>query len=128
MPLFNDVGEITDAIKTQETILDETRAQMADDFDFIFLVESGFDPRGDNYHEYVDSEPLTFFNKVLDGTNRAVITIQIKTPEDASEQQRRAASEGELFVFGAMNAMDRRLRQRGEPPLRESLAWYIAAR
>jgi hypothetical protein len=124
MPLFNTIAEIEKAIDDQETILKDTRSQMEDDFDYIHNEISGFTAKGDDYHEYIDPAPGNFHRKILDGTNRALIRIAIKLPEDAPDSDKDAASDGELFIFGALHAIDQQLVNMQEPPLREGLAWH----
>ena len=45
MPVFTEAGEILDAIKVQEGIDADMRAQMQSDYDLIFLEDSGFTPK-----------------------------------------------------------------------------------
>ena len=130
--MFGTVDEILDAISTREGDLETLRQQMEDDFDLYSLLEyeptdaSGKARKG--YEAYTSSAPRNFFDKVLDALNRAALTIQIQVPEGASEKERRAASDGELYLFGALAEIDRRLIRRGEPPLREGLSFLLCLR
>ena len=128
MPMYTTVAEMLAAIEEEEQSLSDARAQMEDDFGMIFLEDSGFEPEDDSYSEFVDPAPQNFFNKVVDGANRALIRIAIKLPEDASDDEKDEASDGELFVFGALKHIDDRLMATQEPPLRESLVWHGSAR
>ena len=128
MPTFDNVADIQAAIKSQEEIFSDSRGLMEDDFDMIFGESSGFTPKGTEYHEFIDPAPHNFFNKVMDGNNRALIRIAIKVPEDATDKEKAAASDGELFIFGALHQIDRRLLKRQQKPLREGLSWFGSAR
>ena len=105
---------------------------MDDDFDLLALHEfESKDPQGNTrkgYQAFTSTAPRNHFDKVLDGVNRAALSIQIQLPEKASEKARRAASKGELYLFGALDAIDRTQTRRGEPPLREALGHYICNR
>lgn len=130
---FDTVDEILEAVKAKETELSALRTQMQDDFSDLYTLaayeaEDGTGKKRKGYQSYTSSAPRNFFDKVLDGLNRAELSIQIKLPENASEKARRAASLGELYLFGALAAVDRRQAKRGEPPLRESLGFLGCAR
>ena len=124
--------EIIELINLKEADLEELRNQQEEDFGLLTLEKyvptdnSGRAMEG--YQAYTSSQPANFFDKVTDAINRAELSIQIKLPEDAKEKETDAASKGELYLFGALSAIDRRLRKRGEPPLRESLAYLMNLR
>jgi len=99
--------------------------RMEKDFDLFALKEYEAD-RG--YESYTSSAPRNFFDKVRDALDRAQLSIQIKLPEDATETERKAASLGEEYLFGALAAIDRRFRARGEPTLKEQLGFFICLR
>jgi len=121
-----DEAQIIQLVTDKETELSELRTQMEEDFGLLTLEEYEAES---GYETYTSSQPRNFFEKVTDAVNRAEMSIQIKIPEDeGDEKKRRAASTGELFLFGALNAIDRNLRRRGEPPLRESLAFLESLR
>ena len=130
--MFDTVEEIKSAISEQETNLSSLRTRMEEDYDLWALEEyEAKDPSGKKrkgYEAYTTSAPRNYFDKVLDGLNRAALTIQIELPEEATEEDRRKASLGELFLFGAFAEIDRRLAKRGEPPLREGLGFYMCLR
>lgn len=125
--MYSDVEEIKKLIKTQEddTAFGELRDQMESDFGLLTLEEYSAES---GYNSYTSSAPRNFFDKVLDGLNRSQLSIQIKLPEKASEKDRRAASTGELYLFGALSDIDRTMRNRGEPPLRQQVGFYLCAR
>jgi len=129
---FDSVEEITEAINQKESDLSTLRTRMQEDFDLYTLTdyeaEDGKGTKRKGYQSYTSSSPRNFFDKVLDGLNRAELSIQIKLPEKASEEERRAASQGELYLFGALAAIDGRQANRGEPPLREALGFNMCAR
>lgn len=130
--MFETVEAIQNAIKNKETDLRQLRTRMQEDFDLFTLAEyesedaTGKKRKG--YESYTSSASRNFFNKVLDGMNRAALSIQIKLPEDATEEARKAASKGELYLFGALAAIDRRQAKKGEPPLREVLGFFACSR
>lgn len=124
MPL-QTIEDIKGAIAAKEADLGELRERMNGDFDLLTLQE--YQSRK-GYESYTSSAPKNFFDKVTDGLNRATVTIQIKLPEKAKDKAKKAASDGELFLFGALAAIDRQLIASGEPPLREQLGLYICLR
>jgi len=130
--VFDSVAEIQSAIKESEGNLGSLRERMDEDYDLWALAEyqakdaSGRVRKG--YEAYTSAAPRNYFDKVLDGLNRAALTLQIELPEGASEEERRKASQGELYLFGALAEIDRRLNKRGEPPLREGLGFYMCLR
>jgi len=130
--MFDTEAEITTAIKDKESDLSALYDRMVEDFDLFTMTE--YEPKDDagtvrkGYQSYTTSQPRNFFDKVLDGLNRAELTIQIMLPEKATKDEQEKASDGELYLFGALNAIDRRLAQRGEPPLRESLGHFMCLR
>ena len=130
--MFDDLGEITTMIAQKETELEGLRTRMDDDFDLWALVpyepkdEAGNTRKG--YASYTSSAPKNFFGKTLDGLNRAQMSIQIKLAEAANEKERKAASNGELFLLGGLHEVDRRQAQRGEPPLRQAMGFLECMR
>ena len=126
--MFDTVAEIMQAVKEREedSSWGLLRSQMEEDFlDFYTLrdyeAEAG-------YENYTTTSPRNFFDKVYDGLNSANLSIQIKLAENASEKERRRASVGELYLYGALAEVDRNLRVSGEPPLRQQMAFYLCSR
>jgi len=130
--MWDTASEITSAITEKEGELILLRTRMEDDFDLWALTPyESKDATGKirkGYQAYTSSAPRNFFDKIQDGLNQAALSIQIKLGDDASAEERRRASKGELYLFGALNAIDRRLLKRGEPPLREALGHLICLR
>jgi len=130
--MFDTIEEIKKLISEKEATLSELRAQMDDDFDLFSLTPYEPKDRAGNvrkgYQAYTSTAPRNFFDKVLDGVNRAALTIAIKLPEKASKEKQKAASEGELYLFGALHDVDQRQALRGEPPLREALGFLMCLR
>lgn len=130
--LYDDAAEIVQLVKDKEEELDLLYQRMEDDFNLLTLVP--YEPKDSNgkvrkgYASYTTSAPKTFFTKTLDGLNRAALSIQIKLPEDAKKKDRDAASTGELYIFGALHAIDRRFAAQGEPPLREAMDFIVCLR
>ena len=119
-------AEILEAIQERQNDNQLLRQRMEDDFDLLSLKP--FVPEIEGNETYTTTKPRNFFDKVTDAINRAQLTLQIKLAEDATDEQRRAASIGELFLFGALAAIDRRLTKRGEPPFRETMGFHINCR
>jgi len=123
--VLTTIQEIKNAVKEKEGDLDALRTRMNEDLDLLTLVE--YDSTK-GYESYTSSSPRNFFDKVTDGLNRSALTIQIKLPEDAKDKDTRDASQGELFLYGALSEIDRCLIARGEPPLRETMGFFIDLR
>ena len=129
---ITDAKEINRLVKAKADDLQKLRDRFDEDFELLTLEpyvptdSTGKERKG--YQSYTTTEPRNIFDKIVDGTNRAALTIAIEQAEGAGEEDRRKASEGELFLFGAFNAVDRLLIKRGEPPLREGMGWFIGAR
>lgn len=119
------IAGIKKLVGDKEKELDELRTRIDDHFDLYSLKEYAAE---EGYESYTSSQPRNFFDKVTDALNRAELSIQIKLPDDAKEEERRAASTGELFLFGSLNDIDRTLTRRGEPPLRDSLTFLMDLR
>ena len=129
---FDDVGQIKTLVRDKESELSLLRQRMQDDFD-LYTMED-YEPKDltgkarKGYASYTTSAPRNIHDKITDGMNRADFSLQVRLPDDSKEADRKAASQGELFLFGGLNAVDRRLVAMGEPPFRESMGWYIATR
>jgi hypothetical protein len=113
--------------KENDTAHKELREQMQGDFDNGFILTPTI-PEKSGYQSYTSSQPRNFLDKVLDGLNRAQMQIQIKTPEDATEEDKKFASKGELFLFGAFADIDRNLADIQEPPLRQGIGFQGCVR
>lgn len=123
--MFDTVAEILTAISDRDSDLDTLKSRMESDMGLYTLAAYQAEK---GYESYTSSAPRNFFDKVMDGLNSAELTLQIKLPEDASEKERRAASVGELYLFGGLCEVDRTFRQRGEPSFREQLAFHCNLR
>ena len=123
--MWDEVSEIANAVREKEQEIEELRTQMEEDFTERYTLAEYQAVAG--YESYTSSEPRNFFDKVNDGINRAEMSIQIKLPDDVKEKERRAASIGEQFLWGALAQIDRNFRG-AEPPLREQLAFYACLR
>jgi hypothetical protein len=122
---FDTIDEIKKVISNAEDNMTELVQRWDDDFDLLTLVE--YDAKK-GYESYTSPSPRNFHKKILDGLNRAAVTIQIKMPEGANENDRENASLGELFIHGGLNAADRLLTKRGEPTLRRGIAHFASIR
>lgn len=111
--------------KTGSSSFTELLDQMEADFNLYALTpytaEAG-------HQSYTSPAPKNDFNKVLAGLNKASLTWQIVTAEDAPEKERNAASDGEKLITGVLDKADRQLRSIGEPQLRQGLGWFACAR
>ena len=123
--LFSDPGEILQAVKYQQSEMEDLRTRMEDDFDIYKLTEY---PAKAGYESYTSTAPKNFFDKILAGINRAALTINIRTDEGAQEDERDSANQGELFLIGALNDIDRRARFRREKALRRNIAFMACLR
>ena len=130
--MFDTTGDILTAVTRKEGEMSALRTRMDSDFSLLTMVPyESKDANGNvrkGYQTYTTSEPRNIFDKILDGLNRAVLTVAIQLPAKATKAERQAASQGELFLFGVLEKIDRQLKARGEPPLRESLGYYLCAR
>jgi hypothetical protein len=130
--MFDDIEEINKLVTDKEAEFDQLRSRMDDDFDLLTLLE--YEPKDaagntrKGYEKYTSSAPRNIFDKVLDGLNQAALSIQIKLQDNANEKDRKAATNGELYLFGALHEINRRLTRQGEPPLREGLGHYMCNR
>jgi hypothetical protein len=122
---FSEVGEITTAIADKESDAALLRDRMESDWDLLALVPYQWKK---GYEAYTSSAPRNFYDKVLDGLNRAEISINIKLAEDAKAKLRKAAVKGEQFLIGALDYVDRKLTKKSQPPLRQGMGNFICSR
>ena len=111
--------------KLNSTAFLEMATQQEDDFNLLTLEEY---QAKSGYQSYTSPAPRNDFLKVFHGINKAELTWQILTPDDAPQADREAASRGEALLTGILDRGDRALRKIGEPPLRSALSWYACAR
>ncbi|MFA5377184.1 MAG: hypothetical protein WC455_15645 [Dehalococcoidia bacterium] len=111
--------------KRNSTAMADLRDQMDADFDLYSLIpykaETG-------HQSYTSPKPRNDFGKVYAGLNKASLTWQVVVPEDAPKDERDAGNRMEAFYTGVLDRVDRQLRQKGEPPLRQGLSWFACAR
>ena len=122
--MYDTEEEITRLVEDKEGEMSELREQIGGDFDLYTLAEYEADT---GYESYTSSAPRNFFDKVNDGINKADISIQIKLPDDATEKERKAASIGEQYLWGALAEIDRNFRG-SEPPLRNQVSFHECLR
>jgi hypothetical protein len=111
--------------KMKSTPFQDMFSQFDDDFDLFSLEPFKAEK---NHQSYTSPDPKNDFKKIFAGLNKAQLTIQIVTPENASETDRDAANKGEKILTGVLDLVDRQLRSRGEPSLRESIGWLSCIR
>ncbi|KKM79513.1 hypothetical protein LCGC14_1349260, partial [marine sediment metagenome] len=120
--MYEDAGEIMKLVSARRTEMEPLRTRFQDDFGIYTLEESpDFKP---GYKKYTSPAPKNFFNKILDGGNRASLTIQVNTGEDAQEDERANANDAELFLIGALNDIDRNGRKRRQKALRRLITFF----
>ena len=124
--LWDDPGRIMDAIKVVQNEFEGLRVRFQEDF------EQGYERKKyeskSGYESYTSSAPRNFFDKIVDGVNRASLTIHVNTGEDALEEERADANEAELFLEGALNHIDRLGRKTRQKALRRQLAFFSGLR
>lgn len=119
--LYDDPGEIMNLVAAKRTEMESLRTRFQDDFAIYTLEESPDFKAG--YKKYTSPAPKIFFNKILDGGNRASLTIQVNTGEDAQEDERANANDAELFLIGAFNDIDRTGRRTRQKALRRLIVF-----
>jgi hypothetical protein len=124
--IFDTPGDVIQAVSDRQADMRLLRTRFEADYDLINLVP--YEPERKGYNAYTSPAPRNFFDKVGDGLNRAELQIAINLPESADQESKDEASTGELLLFGALNDIDRRLRNIGEPRFRSSSGWYVRAR
>ena len=99
--------------------------QMESDFD-LFALEPYEAEKG--HQAYTSSKPKNDFNKVFSALNRASLTWQVVTAEDAPETERNKANDTETFLTGMLAEADSDLNAVGEPVLRDGTSWFGCGR
>jgi len=123
--MFDNEAEIIKVVTQSKNDQSELFDRFEEDYDYA-VGEEYVTPAG--YESYTSTAPQNFMDKVTDGMNQAEMTLQIKLGDDSNEEEREAASLAELYLFGALNDIDRNLRSRGEKPLRQGLGFFINVR
>ena len=123
--MYDEISDITTLITEKEGDMKELLDQMEEDFVERYCLAEYQAESG--YESYTSSAPRNFFDKVVEGINRSDISIQIKLPDDAKEEERRMASVGEQYLWGALDQINRNFRG-SEPPLREQIAFMECLR
>jgi len=103
--LWDDPGVIMDAIKVVQNEFEGLRDRFQEDFEQGYQLQP-YEPKS-GYESYTSSAPKNFFDKIVDGVNRAALTVHVNTGEEALEEERSDANEAELFLEGAFNHIDR---------------------
>jgi hypothetical protein len=124
--LWDDPGVIMDAIKVVQNEFEGLRDRFQEDFEQGYQLQP-YEPKS-GYESYTSSAPKNFFDKIVDGVNRAALTVHVNTGEDALEEERADANEAELFLEGAFNHIDRLGRKTRQKALRRQLAFFSGIR
>ncbi len=111
--------------KRSSTAFSQMVDQMEDDFN-LFALEPYEAEKG--HLSYTSPKPKNDFLKILYGINKASLTWQVVTAEDAPENERKAANDGESLLTGIIHQANRNLSKVGESTLRDSLAWFGCGR
>ncbi len=123
--MFDSVNEIKDVIRQSETDQGELRTRF-EEHEAYAVGEDFVTPAG--YESYTSPAPQNHLDKVMDGVNRSQMALQIRLGDDATEIEKRQASQAELYLFGGLNDIDRNLARRNEPGLRAGLGYIMAIR
>ncbi len=99
----------------------ELRDQMEDDFSLFTL--DAYEPEPD-HQAYTSPKPKNHHEKINKALNKAELVYNIALPDEAPKVDRDAANKGEDFLTAVFSQADRNSRNRGDPPLRESLGWF----
>ena len=126
--MFETVAEIKRAVQDKGKDMSKLRSQMESDWGLWALEQMPGDEAKQGYRRYTSSAPKNYSDKMVHGINRAQMTIQIKLPPDASDDEKDAANVGEMYLHGSLQSNDRRLAIQGEPPLREGCGFLITLR
>lgn len=124
--LWDDPGRIMDAVKVAQNEMESLRQRFQDDFEDGYQLKK-YEPKA-GYESYTSSAPKNFFDKIVDGVNRAALTVHVNTGEEALEEERAEANEAELFLEGAFNQIDRLGRKSRNKALRRQLAFFSGLR
>ena len=124
--LWDDPGVIMDAVKVVQNEFEGLRIRFQEDFEQGYQLQP-YEPKS-GYESYTSSAPKNFFDKIVDGVNRAALTVHVNTGEEALEEERADANEAELFLEGAFNHIDRLGRKTRQKALRRQLAFFSGIR
>ncbi len=123
--MFDTVNDIKAVILQSETDQGELRARFEEHEAYAVGEDYVTSP---GYEAYTSPAPQNHMDKVMDGINRSQLALQIKLDDDATEVEQRQASQAELYLFGALQDIDRNLARRGESPLRANLGYLMSVR
>ena len=118
-------------IQLREQALQSIYARFDGDFNLrIGKLFSGIDNDlydSEDFLHYTSNEPQNFGKKITNWYNNASLIIRIDT-EGRSESLTRVDSAKERLGYGFLNAIDKRLKRKGQNPLRNQSGWQIAIR
>jgi len=78
--LWDDPGVIMDAIKIAQNEFEGLSDRFQEDFEQGYQLQP-YEPKS-GYESYTSSAPKNFFDKIVDGVNRAALTIHVNTGEE----------------------------------------------
>lgn len=99
------------------------RTRMDDDYKLWRLNK--YDA-GKNYYSYTSNLPLVYANKIIAILSQAKLSIRF--PVKLQKDVRSQGDKIERFLYGVLNLIDDVYIARGEPTLRNQLAWFSAIR
>jgi len=91
----------------------------------LFMLERTADDAPADYGFYTSNMPKVVAKKIIAWITQAELIVSISHPGDL-EHQRMIDDAKEMFLTGALEMADGRLRKRGR--LRSQLAWYVTVR
>ena len=122
--MLKTIPEIKKAVKDKQDLITTLRARWEDDYELWRLKTYN---RGIDYESYTSNKPRTLANKLISLLATSQRTIRIPLGKD-DEGQRKAKSDAERFVIGALNLADSRLESMLQPSIQEQLAFYVTLR
>ena len=117
---LREIEEIKKAVKDKQDSITSLRNRWEDDYELWRLKEYN---RGKDYESYTSNKPRTLANKLISLLATSQRTIRIPLGKDDAEQ-RKAKSDAERFVIGALNLADSRLESMLQPGIQAQLAFF----
>ena len=128
---INDPDEIIRAVGRQEEQTRPLRDRMEGDFRLYrlepFQEVDGYGHPVEGFRSYTSNAPQVYADKVIQWIARAEFGIRI--PQAGRTGAQRAVDAlKEKWTWGLMRAVDRRIQQRMEPPMRDLTAFHNVVR
>ena len=123
MPL-REIPDIKKAVKESQGRLRELRVRFESDYGLRRLEK--YD-RGKGYESITRNDPRTLADKITSLLASAKRIIRIPLELD-SEEERKAKSSAERFIYGTFNLIDSRFEAFVQPSLQDQLAFFASIR